>query len=476
MSELPARLARPLARADALAEMPSNTDKVLTQLSLLGLSAVDGVKNNLKEASDDKPMFAAKLAGAAAAGAYLTRAAYICPFARMAIVPSMTALFGLDLFSRGANTAGAMVDTWSHPENFEKNKAALEPVIGGGIFDYTAYGLAGSAGIRPMYKRFDTDSLTALMGKKWSNLPESSIQLYKTPFKVPTPTQIHDLNTPEAAFFLQHRPSIVQIKKSSGAGSGFFVDRHLVATSYHVVRGSRWIDVINHEGNKSIGFLIARDKAADLALIRVHEPAPQVVKLGNADQLKAGAKVFSIGHPLGIDRPTLSEGKFRKLEEINFGSRKIYRSDSRLGAQYGSSGSPLFNESGEVVSIVSMASASRASGEHSAHLKALIDATRPHMGLPGGHWVNVRTSASGEPAKGELTSITTIAHPRTRFDLAEKFHDIAIEASWKARQKELTWRTGLGLLQIPSPNNAAIKMVGAESYSQRKIKQLFGTT
>lgn len=479
MSELPANLARSFAP-----EAPSNADKTLTQLSLLGLSAVDGIKNNLKEASDDKPMFAAKLGGAAAAGAYLTRASYLCPFARIAIVPSMTVLFGLDILSRGARTASAMRDTWSHPENFEKNKSELEPVIGGGIFDYTVYGAAGSAGIRPMNKRFDSNSLTALLEKQSSNLPECSIPVYKTTMKVPTPTQIHEPNSTEASFYLQHRPSVVQIKTTGSTGSGFFVDKDLVATNYHVVRGSRWIDVIDHEGNNSIGFLAGRDKAADLALVKVHrmyegevpqfEAVPKVVRIGNADELKAGAKLSIIGHPLAIKRPALSEGTFQNYYETDFGSRKISTLNMRLGSQFGNSGSPVFSEAGNVVSVTTLASASRSFGAHSAHLKALIDATRPHMNLPNGHWVDVRTSASGDPTKGELTNVTTIANLRSRFDLAEKFHDIAIETAQRARSERLSWRTGLGLFQIPSPNKAAIRMVGAESYAERKIKQLWG--
>lgn len=161
-------------------------------------------------------------------------------------------------------------------------------------------------------------------------------------------------------------PGVVSIdvltEDGGGQGSGFVYDQegHIV-TNYHVVEDEKEVVVNFPSGDKVRGKVIGTDLDSDLAVIKVDEPAANLVplSLGDSDQLKVGQMVVAIGNPYGLSS-TMTLGiisaKGRILDSMrqtaegrNFSAGDLLQTDASINP--GNSGGPLLNLNGEVVGI-----------------------------------------------------------------------------------------------------------------------------
>jgi serine protease Do len=156
--------------------------------------------------------------------------------------------------------------------------------------------------------------------------------------------------------------SVVQVRTPSGLGSGFFINEEgFLVTNFHVIEGETQISIeVYHQKNDQIDRrsykqvrIVAMNKFADIALLKIEDKgAPQFkpVRMGNAEILAVGERVFAIGSPLGLER-TVTEGivstKTRQM------AGELYL-QTTTAINPGNSGGPLFNMSGEVVGITNM--------------------------------------------------------------------------------------------------------------------------
>jgi S1-C subfamily serine protease len=156
----------------------------------------------------------------------------------------------------------------------------------------------------------------------------------------------------------KYSPSVVQIivfdidGDALGSGSGFLVspDGGLV-TNKHVVdvRGAEHFEVI-HEGARrgQTADFIVQHSSLDLAYLKIRRPTQDYLSL--TPQLpKVGEKVFAIGNPLSL-RNTISTGIVSGLREREDGHTEI---QFTAPISPGSSGGPLFNDSGQVIGVTS---------------------------------------------------------------------------------------------------------------------------
>ena len=97
--------------------------------------------------------------------------------------------------------------------------------------------------------------------------------------------------------------------------------------------------------------LVAADRRADLALLRVPRTRVTLASLADSDSLCVGALVVALGHPLGL-RGTLTAGIVHALGPLSPGGRRWIHADLRLAP--GNSGGPLADTAGHVVGLNTM--------------------------------------------------------------------------------------------------------------------------
>lgn len=94
------------------------------------------------------------------------------------------------------------------------------------------------------------------------------------------------------------RPQWDLIKIISNHGSGFFIDKHLIVTNFHVIIGATSVTIIlsRQEGSFQIESVEAYDIKNDLILLTVDcEGVPLI--LGDSDTLQDGDEICAVGYP-----------------------------------------------------------------------------------------------------------------------------------------------------------------------------------
>jgi len=159
--------------------------------------------------------------------------------------------------------------------------------------------------------------------------------------------------------------AVVQVRTPAGLGSGFFLNEDgFLITNFHVIEGETQISVevyhqqggqLERKAYKQVR-IVAINKFADLALLQVEDkdaPKFKHVRIGNADALAVGERVFAIGSPLGLER-TVTEGILStKTRQMN--GDLYLQTTAQINP--GNSGGPLFNLRGEVVGVTNMKAA-----------------------------------------------------------------------------------------------------------------------
>ena len=144
-------------------------------------------------------------------------------------------------------------------------------------------------------------------------------------------------------------------------GAGIIINAGgMLAVNAHTVNHAARITVITDGHAAYPAKLLYIDPALDLALLKIEPAAPlAALPLGDSDQLRLRSAVFSIGNS-PLLKNTLSEGR---LTGIGIPRTRGHESKSprtqllqvSFNVYPGDSGSPVFNEAGEVVGIISAA-------------------------------------------------------------------------------------------------------------------------
>jgi len=149
--------------------------------------------------------------------------------------------------------------------------------------------------------------------------------------------------------------------KQEYSGTGFIIsDKGELVTNYHVVEGSKKIEVFfPNSNNRFSGTIHVQDKNNDLAIISLADftykdlanyPIPYSVISSN--QSTTGKIVFTLGYPLSDilgSSIKYSSGSITSARD-NSVSPVLMQIDNNI--QPGNSGSPLFNNNGDVIGVV----------------------------------------------------------------------------------------------------------------------------
>lgn len=148
---------------------------------------------------------------------------------------------------------------------------------------------------------------------------------------------------------------------STSWGSGFIVDTagHMI-TNAHVVGDEEEVNVARADGTKGRARVIATDPARDLALLRLKGDArlaaDDAAPLGSSSVVRLGQDVVIFGFPKrpfqseGTPRPTVTHG-IVSSRDIESGE-EAPRFQLDAPANGGASGSPVLDEHGAVIAVV----------------------------------------------------------------------------------------------------------------------------
>lgn len=207
------------------------------------------------------------------------------------------------------------------------------------------------------------------LAKVFASGPDRPQQSAVTPASLPLPSKIlperpnridHALLSPavifkkvEGAVFIVYATRSLADAKSRDImfGSAVAVAGHLLLTNCHVVQ-DRPVIRIMQDNAPVAATLVAGDAKADRCLLQSEGlPLVPVAGVRPFEDLAVGERVFAIGAPVGLEH-TLTQGLISGLRNLD--GRNLVQTDAPLSP--GNSGGGLFDESGNLIGITTLAS------------------------------------------------------------------------------------------------------------------------
>lgn len=132
-----------------------------------------------------------------------------------------------------------------------------------------------------------------------------------------------------------------------GAGFTYTPDGQIV-TTYSLVNGGTYIKIKVNDKEYVPLAIYKIDRRRDVVVYKVDDNNLPFLGVANSDYVKIGDRVFTIGNPKGFER-SFSEGIISAKRD--FGAGKIYFQFTGQTIE-GMEGSPLLNENGDVIGII----------------------------------------------------------------------------------------------------------------------------
>ena len=145
--------------------------------------------------------------------------------------------------------------------------------------------------------------------------------------------------------------SAVTIKVDEGHGSGAIIsDDGYIITAYHVVAGSKKIEIIMGDGTKDTAVQVVRkNEDADLALLKISKAGLPALAFSTDADPEIGVDVWAIGTPKSVELgQSVSKGVLSGLRKAN--NVSYLQTDVSLNG--GNSGGPLVNKEGTILGVV----------------------------------------------------------------------------------------------------------------------------
>lgn len=133
-----------------------------------------------------------------------------------------------------------------------------------------------------------------------------------------------------------------------GAGFTYTPDGQIV-TTYNLVNGGTYVKIKVNDKEYVPVAIYKIDRRRDVIVYKIDDSGLPFLSVANSDNVKVGDKVFTIGNPLGFER-SFTEGIISGKRD--FGAGKIYFQFTGPTTE-GMEGSPLLNDNGDVIGIIS---------------------------------------------------------------------------------------------------------------------------
>ncbi len=164
---------------------------------------------------------------------------------------------------------------------------------------------------------------------------------------------------PPADMAYKLKQSVVKVHVATkngghGVGTGVVVAKDHIVTNCHVLADSNGVTVTKY-GNNFAPVAVRADWKHDLCLLRFEYLEIPFVALGDSENLQYEQSVFSIGFPGGPPKPQTTWGKIKALYPHD--DSQIVRTSASF--VMGASGSPVFNDAGQLIAISTFKSPGR---------------------------------------------------------------------------------------------------------------------
>ncbi|MCH7872205.1 MAG: trypsin-like peptidase domain-containing protein [Planctomycetes bacterium] len=141
----------------------------------------------------------------------------------------------------------------------------------------------------------------------------------------------------------------VLFRQADGPTTGVIwsADGYIITSSFNFLRDPRVITVTLHDGRTLLARLIARDRPARLALLKVEADHPlPVPRIAESDKLRPGQWALAAGHGFGSRNPAMSVGI---ISALNRKGGLAVQTDAKVSpANYGG---PLFDIEGALIGV-----------------------------------------------------------------------------------------------------------------------------
>jgi regulator of sirC expression with transglutaminase-like and TPR domain len=189
------------------------------------------------------------------------------------------------------------------------------------------------------------------------------------------------------------KPSVVVISitgregERTGLGTGFILHEDgLVATNLHVVGEARPIDVRLADGRTfPVVEVVATDRTADLAIVRIDARGLTPLPLGDSDALRQGQAILALGHPLGLEASVV-QGVVSALREDVLGQPMIQLA---IPIERGNSGGPVLDLTGHVHGLVTLKSQESDNLGYAVPINALKPLLAHPAPIPMARWLTI---------------------------------------------------------------------------------------
>lgn len=133
-------------------------------------------------------------------------------------------------------------------------------------------------------------------------------------------------------------------------GSGWILDQNRIVTNAHVIASASQIEVTTYEGRNFTATESAIAPVADLGLVTIDGQFPASATY-ESKSLNIQEKITVVGYPDGQELTT-EQGLFLGLTADTVGNSGESVWNLRVHVEPGSSGSPVFDQSGNVVATI----------------------------------------------------------------------------------------------------------------------------
>ncbi|SEM12586.1 Trypsin-like peptidase domain-containing protein [Mesobacillus persicus] len=181
----------------------------------------------------------------------------------------------------------------------------------------------------------------------------SGLQIWFNLFNIPAIQFLKASNELSQNHVVQeHKKSVVTIEWDRTKGTGFNIHQAgLIVTNEHVVEGTGRVKVHFQGGSSYTGEVIAKSKELDLALVDIDGNNLPVLPLNLEKDWEAseGENIIFIGNPLAFTQ-IANEGTVAGPILLQDWKVPVMMIDAPV--YKGNSGSPVINQSGEVIGII----------------------------------------------------------------------------------------------------------------------------